>query len=369
MIHFLVPAAQDLGIRDYLDVSGSALREDFRIVHYEDLAGRKEFPRGTYVLSALDQLSAAMSGLLFELQQQLQHDTGVRFLNHAKKTLQRFDLLTELHRKKMNGFRVARAAAANHNSLTFPVFLRNDRLHEGALSPLLRSEREIQHAIGRALIQGHKLRDLLVVEFCDTADERGYYRKYAAFIVGKQIIPRSLNYGRDWMLKHSQTEFTLPMVHEELEYVSQNPHRQQLLNIFELAQVEYGRIDYAIKDGRVQTWEINLNPTIGRGLRPRSMNIAPEPDAVRDQVRHCFYQAFERAWKEVQLSAGDQPPIEVKLPSGIVKAAAANGIRENRLLGVIRSVVRPVKTFVEPLSPPFLGALARLARVFQRERL
>src|SRR6185295_10847458 len=168
MIYFLVPAAQDLGIKDYLDVGGAAVREDFRIVHYEDLVQRNEFPRGTYVLSALDQLTTAMSELVFELQQQLKNHDGVRFLNNPKQTLQRFELLRELHRQGLNEFRAARAAE-NHNNLRFPVFLRNERLHEGALSPLLRSEREIEHAIGRALIQGHKLSDLLVVEFCDTA--------------------------------------------------------------------------------------------------------------------------------------------------------------------------------------------------------
>jgi hypothetical protein len=367
MIHFLVPAAQDLGIKDYLDVSGAALREDFRIVHYEDLLRRKEFARGTYVLSALDQLSPASSELLFELHQQLKDNEGFRFLNNPKTTLQRFELLTELHRQELNVFRAARAGA-NHHHLRFPVFLRNQRLHEGALSPLLRSEREIQHAIGRALVQGHRLADLLVVEFCDTANEEGYYRKYAAFIVGRKVIPRSLNYGRDWMLKHSQTEFTLPMVHEELEYVSQNPHQQQLLKIFELAQVEYGRIDYAIKDGRVQTWEINLNPTIGRGLRPRSKNIAPELDAIRDRVRHCFYQGFESAWREVQLPTDDQPAIEVKIPSRIIKAATANGVCQNRPLLAIRSVLRPVKPFIEPLSSPFLSVLGRVVCLFQRKR-
>jgi len=81
------------------------------------------------------------------------------------------------------------------------------------------------------------------------------------------------------------------VVVEELEYVTTNPHQKQLSEIFELAQVEYGRIDYAMKDGRVQTWEINLNPTIGRGLRPRSRNIPAELDAIRDEVRSEFIAA------------------------------------------------------------------------------
>ena len=366
MIHFIVPASQNGGIRDYLDVAGAALRNDFRILHAEDLVHQKQFARGTYVLSALDKFSPANADLLSEIHQQLNDAPGIRFLNHPAKTLQRFELLTELHRRGLNEFRAVRAAA-DRNGLRFPVFLRNERLHDGALSPLLNSEREIRQSIGRALVQGHKLGDLLIVEFCDTANEEGYYRKYAAFVVGKKIIPRSLNYGREWMLKHSQTEFTLPMVQEELEYVLQNSHQQQLLKIFELAQIEYGRIDYSIKDGRVQTWEINLNPTIGRGLRPPSRKLAPELDAIRDHVRACFYQGFESGWKEVMLPTEGQPAIEVKIHPRILKAAGANDVDDSRLLSAIRTVLRPAKPLIEPLSPPFLRLLSSFARRAQRK--
>lgn len=367
MIHFLVPAAEDIFIKDYLAVFGGALRDDFRVVHYEVLARQKEFVAGTYVLSTLDQLSATTVDLLCRIHKQLEHVKGFRFLNHPTKTLQRFDLLTELNRRGLNEFRASRAVT-NHKNLRFPVFLRHERLHEGALSPLLNSEREIQQAIGRALVQGHKLRDLLVVEFCDTANDAGYYRKYAAFVVGRNVIPRSLNYGKEWMLKHSQTEFTMPMVLEELDFVRQNPHADQLRKIFELAHVEYGRIDYAIKNGSVQTWEINLNPTIGRGLRPRSNNIGPELDAIRDQVRHCFYQGFESAWKDVLLPSDIQPPIEVKIDPRIINAVSANGLHDARLLSGVRTVLRPVKPLIEPMSPPFLRALGWWARLFPRRR-
>ena len=367
MIHFLVPSTQDRGINDYLDVFGAPLSDDFRILHYEDLVNQKEFARGTYVLSALDQLSPATADLLSEIYQQLKDVEGIRFLNNPRKTLQRFELLTELHRQGLNEFSAVRAGG-DRNNLRFPVFVRNERLHEGALSPLLNSEREIRQATGRALVQGHKLKDLLLVEFCDTANESGYYRKYAAFVVGKKIIPRSLNYGKEWMLKHSQTEFTLPMVEEELEFVSQNPHEQQLSKIFELAQIEYGRIDYSIKNGRVQTWEINLNPTIGRGRRPPSKKLPPDVDAVRDHVRRCFFDGFESGWREVMLPTDGQP-IELKIDFRIINAARVNEVHQSRVLNGVRTVLRPAKPLIEPLSSPFLRALGWCARQFQRQRL
>ena len=367
MIHFIVPAAQEFGICDYLDVFGQPLRKDFRILHYENLIQQKEFCSGTYVLAALDQLNPAMTQLLFEIHEQLTQIEGIRFLNNPRNTLRRFDLLNKLNLLGKNDFRAVRANG-DLTGLRLPVFLREESLHDGAITPLLNSQREIQKALGRALIQGHALKNLLIVEFCDTVDETGFYRKYAAFVVGKRVIPRSLNYGRQWMLKHSISEFTLPMVREELEYVSQNPHQRQLLEIFELAQVEYGRIDYAIKDDRVQTWEINLHPTIGRGLRPPSRPLPPELDAVRDEVRRCFFQGFERAWREVDLPTKPEPSIQVTLSTDIIRAAMSSDVPPHRLLNAIKTVLRPAKPLIAPLSSPFLLALGCLARLLRGKR-
>jgi hypothetical protein len=52
------------------------------------------------------------------------------------------------------------------------------------------------------------------------------------------------------------------LVDEELAYVRTNPHQADLREIFAAARIDYGRIDYAIKDGRIQVWEINTNPQI-----------------------------------------------------------------------------------------------------------
>jgi hypothetical protein len=367
MIHFLVPRDQDFAIKDYLDLFGQPLRKDMRILYYEEAIQQREFFSGTYVLSALDQLNPSMAQLLFEIHKQLNQIDGIRFLNNPRNTLQRFELLNKLNRLGKNDFRAFRANA-DLTGLRFPVFLREESSHHGAISPLLNSERDIRAALGRALIQGHDIKNLLIVEFCDTVDEKGYYRKYAAFIVGKRVIARSLNYGREWMLKHSITEFTMPMVREELEYVSRNPHQQQLLEIFDLAQVEYGRIDYAIKDHKVQTWEINLYPTIGRGPRLRSTPLSPELDAVRDETKRCFYERFERAWREVNLPTKPEQSTRVILKADVVREAMKPNGPRSRLLNAIKAVLRPAKPFILPLSPPFLFILGSVARLRRQKR-
>jgi hypothetical protein len=237
------------------------------------------------------------------------------------------------------------------------VFVRDSHTHDGALSPLLHSEAEVEGAIGRALVQGRSAKRLMVVEFCDTADANGYYRKYSAFVVGRHIMPRYLSLSREWMLKFGGSEFTARMAEEELEYVLTNPHEAELRSVFEIAGVDYGRIDYAMKDGAMQVWEINLNPTIGRGLRGSSGRVPPDVAAIRDRGKEDFYRRFLDAWREVDVGEA-APAIEPAIDSRLVRDALATAAGDDRWLSTLRGVLRPAKSLIAPvvnLALPVIG--------------
>lgn len=339
MIHFLAPADERL-FHSYLEVRGASIADRFEIVAYEKLPTR--FRGGTYVFSALEQLSPAMERLVELLHAQLAACEGVRILNRPGRTLRRYELLTALSREGRNPHRAVRASE-DFSALRYPVFIRGERTHDGALSPLLNNAHEVEAWIGRLVVIGRPLDELLVIEFCDTADANGVYRKYAAFIIGDQILPRSLDYGHDWMLKRSGTEYTRETLAEEREFVETNPHEQQLREIFAIAGVDYGRIDYAIKDGRVVTWEINLHPTIGRG---RDGSKYRAPDSVREihaQTKDYVHERLREAWVNIDLT--DDRELPVKLDSALIRAAVAapSPGRRSPLVAAVRRMLRPVK--------------------------
>lgn len=294
MIYFVVPRDQEFCIKNYAERWGRDLAGFLSILHYEDLPGRSSVPSGTYIFSSLDQLTARGTRLVLELQAQLRASPAAcRVLNDPRKALLRLELLEELHRQGLNRHR-ATGAAGDLGGLRFPVFLREAFRHTGAISPVLRIGVELERAMGRALLQGHRLPELLVVEFCETVDAAGWYRKYAAYCVNSEIIPRSLARGRRWMLKHEEAEFSEALFLEERDYVLANPHERELRRIFGLAGIEYGRIDYAVKDNAIETWEINLNPTVGPGHRsvvPES--LMPLRQAARDQFSRRFQAALK----------------------------------------------------------------------------
>jgi hypothetical protein len=110
---------------------------------------------------------------------------------------------------------------------------------------------------------------LLVVEFCDTKDEHGIYRKYSAYKIRDRVVPRYVECSRDWMVKWDWRIFDRVRADEEIRYLETNPHDAWIREIFEVAGIDYGRVDYGVLDGIPQVWEINTNPTIGRGPGPK----------------------------------------------------------------------------------------------------
>jgi hypothetical protein len=361
VIHFVTTPGEVFTMQDYLSVRGAALTARVRIVEYERLAEWTQLERGTYVLSALDQLSPAMLRLVDALVAQLEGSDGARFLNHPSRTLRRFTLLQTFARLGRNDFRAERVTG-NHEALRFPVFLRSERDHGGPVSPLLHSSAEVDTAIVRALARGFRLDELLVIEFCDTADQSGLVRKYGAFIVGDRVIPKNLAVSRDWMVKRQGTEDGPEFIEENVAYVVSNPHREALVEIFQLAGIGYGRIDYAVKNDRIQTWEINLTPTIGQGIGRSSGHLPEDLQRRRSVARDHFYGAFQAAWEHVD-SIPDGPPIPIALDDQLRRDALAR-TDQRGLIGRVRATLGPFDRIVKPLgvrAMPLLAALAKRA--------
>ena len=170
-----------------------------------------------------------------------------------------------------------------------------------AQSKLLDSQAELDELIARIdRLRGGR-RGRIITEFCDGSDAAGVHRKYSAFVIGPQILPRHLFFSRNWCVKCWEL-LDEPLLAEERRYMAENPHEQQLRTIFELAGVQFGRIDYGVVDGRIQVWEINTNPMLvvnwGGG--------GPCRDALHAQFRDRFIEAM-RAIDDTRGAAIDGP--------------------------------------------------------------
>lgn len=367
MISFAVPSGQSFTIDDYLALWGRGVAGRMKVLPYNELFRRDRLSAGTYVFSALDQLPRPSLELVGQIWDELEKTERVRLLNHPRRALRRYDLLRTLYEKGRNRFRVARAGE-RPTPCSFPVFLREENGHTGSLSDLIESQAELDGALGRALLDGHRLSDLLVVEYYDTSDAKGMFRKYSAFVVGKEVIARSLTFSRNWVAKAATSDIDAGMVLEEREYVIQNPHQAKLKEIFDIAHIDYGRIDYSVVGEDLQTWEINLNPTIGRGLRPSSGRIPECLRPLREPAKEHFYQKFQAAFEGVDCPSDSGQPIVITActeAKGRLRAEA----RRRRRVKLARALLDSIKWLLKPLKPVLQPAVGTVSPFLARLRL
>lgn len=267
MIFYLVTAAGDHTVSASLPHCGAELRARLQVMTYERLFRSARIPAGSYVFSDIERLTphqAERAALAWRAL--AESGLPVRLFNHPTRSMRRYELLRSLCERGINDFDVYRLVEMR-SPRRWPVFLRRENGHEGALSPLLDGPDALARAIEAALAAGNRRGELLVVEFCDTRRPDGAFRKYGAYVAGDAIVPTHIYVAAAWMQKPDnnwQVAGTAvdaaAAIEEEVRFLAENPHADQLRAIARLARIEYGRFDYGLKDGRVQVWELNTNP-------------------------------------------------------------------------------------------------------------
>jgi hypothetical protein len=378
VISFVVGAQGSFSIRIYLAEEGSALGKRMQVVQYEELARLRQLPLGTWVFAEVDRLDAPERDLVTLVCERLRAaDADVRLMNHPGQVRLRHELLRSAHDAGLNQFRAwpathvrfgTRANAVSGDTdavpataFRYPVFVRMANGHTGSLTPLLDSPGGLEGALACLIAAGNRSSELLVVEFCDTKDERGLYRKYSAYKVGDRILPRYLECSRDWMVKWDWRIFDRERAAEETRYLETNPHEAWIREIFRLARIDYGRIDYGVLSGVPQVWEINTNPTIGRGPGPKVPQRA-EIEAykiMQAPAFGAFYRDFEAAWEAVDSAVDGADTVEFHAPPALLRAidsAARKRRSVDRVSAAINVVAR--QPWVRPMTRTLKRALA-----------
>ncbi len=187
----------------------------------------------------------------------------VRLLNHPIRTLRRPELLRSLFDRGINSFN-AYPAQRPPAAMRFPVFVRSAHEHTGSLTELIHDRETLDTEIARLEAAGKPRHECLIVEFCDTVDTAGVYRKYDAYIADGRIIPTDMYFSSHWSVKWPSNKVFVgkapevpTMTREELAHVSGMAHNEQLLKAIASTQ-----IDYSLLGNQVQIWEINTNPDL-----------------------------------------------------------------------------------------------------------
>ncbi|MEX2200077.1 MAG: hypothetical protein WD711_01680 [Dongiaceae bacterium] len=259
MIYYLVTATHHYTMQNFLDGPGKALAGSVRVVTYKEFRTLRSLPFGTFVFSDVDRMSGSQSLELSKRWKQIVA-AGARALNHPVLALRRYDLLRKLHEEGINRFD-AYMMTEHRKPKRFPVFIRSAFDHDGATTDLLKDQSALDAELARLRSEAAWPGDKVIVEYEHYADAQGVFRKYAAFRVADRLIPRQILAATKWVVKKPELQ-TAELAAEEAAYLDANPHGALLMQVFDMANIEYGRIDYTVIDGRVQIFEINCNPTV-----------------------------------------------------------------------------------------------------------
>jgi len=263
MITFLTTARHKDTLEPLFDEWLGQAAEGMRLYSYDDMARMVRIPSGVYVFTDIERLKGPLRRFAVSMARRIVLNCGAgSVVNHPEKVMLRYELLSTLHQSRINDFAVY-TPGRGPIRCRYPVFLRVADDHSGSLTDLLYSPVDLRRALKTALDRRIRPSELLVGEYCDTLSEDGFYRKYSAFVIGDAIIPRHVAFGREWMVKLRRTGNRAHHI-EERHYLEHNPHVEELRSIFSHSGISYGRIDYSMKGGRIQVWEINTNPVVVR---------------------------------------------------------------------------------------------------------
>lgn len=229
-----------------------------QVIPYDNFSEHQHILPGIYIFTDIERLNQLERQHALNIANTIKRN-NYPVLNQPDRMLDRLALQQQLVQENINPFRTFKIN--ERDSMTYPVFLRSATDHKGPTSDLLQNEAELQDRV--KFLNRHKVNidDYLVVEFFDTADADKIYRKYSAFYVDGKVIPRHMFFSRFWIVKIEDI-VNAEFQQEEQAYLSSNPHQAEIQEIFKLAHIDYGRVDYSLFNGKLIVWEINTNPMV-----------------------------------------------------------------------------------------------------------
>jgi hypothetical protein len=289
----------------FLERRGRSAARFLKAVSYERLLHARRVPRGHYIFADLERLTPREAELAARVWAALSSSgLGCRLFNHPTRALRRYELLRRLCELGINRAGVYRLTEARWPS-HYPVFIRRENDHAGSRTQLLRDAGELRAAIDELEGSGTSRDDLLVCEFRDTAGKDGVYTKYAAFLVDGRVIPRHVFFHKNWLVKGAGL-VDERWIEIERRHLEENPHEDRLREIFALSRVDYGRIDYSLRDGEIEVWEINTHPTLPK--------FPGAGGAARESINAGFARRLVAALEEIDrqpLAKGRGVPVDL----------------------------------------------------------
>jgi len=280
------------------------------VIDYPRLAMSPAFCASAVVICDVERMTPAFEARVAGVVRDwLETDRPPRVLNAPPKTLRRYELLKKLFKLGVNRTDIHRLDDPyTIEKVAFPCFIREEAGHHlHAESPrLLQSRDELAGEVARLQAAGAPLIGKLAVEFEDTRDDTGMYCKRAYYKVGEALIPAHLFWNTEWFVKFPPKTLMQErpdLVERERAFVETSAQEDEVARLFDLAGVEFGRIDYGVRaDGGIHVFEINTNPNHSR------------PGAIQAVRKDYIQPVQQRIVDAIAALAASGPSVALRWP-------------------------------------------------------
>jgi len=259
-----------------------ALQEDpsapkVTILHYSQALKKRSLPAGTYIFTGVTRLGANRLIAAARLYRHLQ-EAGCLVFNDPARVRTRYNLLRALHRTGINPFNVY-SVEEEERPRRFPIFLRVSHLSHPPLTDLIWDQASLERAVEAAVHSGYPRNSLMIVEYAGEPVRDGVFRKSSVYRLGDHYVPDVWWYSRSWNVKADMDGLADEALYkEELRLIRENRYPKEVERAFELANIDYGRLDFGFVDGRVCIYEINFNPML---YGPRSHPVPERVESLK----------------------------------------------------------------------------------------
>lgn len=262
MIVFVTTAHHGNTVAALVEARYGVALPPIRQMNWDQLWRTDLLPRATYILTDFERLMP-LERMLAAQRYGALRDAGQRVLNDPARVPSRHALLLRLQAAGINPFRSWRAEEAPRPA-RFPVFLRHEGDHGQPIGELLPDQAALDAAIAALATYGIPLDGVLAIEFCSEPMAPGVWRKWGTFRIGEQFsTDHHVTEGR-WCVKYGDIAVvTEASTADEHAVVQANAYAEALAPAFRVADIEWGRADHAVVDGRQVVYEINTNPYLG----------------------------------------------------------------------------------------------------------
>jgi hypothetical protein len=309
MIIFITTRGNGYTLKSFADGTFGVPLPDFRLTHYERLFGARRVPRATYIFGDLERLAPWELKIAADLHRTMT-TAGLRCLNDPARAMSRVELLTALHNAGVNPFSVWRADTAPRPQ-RFPVFIRTESDHAKADSTLYRDQRELEIALRGLKDSGTPLRGILVVEHAAERYNDALWAKWGTWRIGEAMVVEHIAVDDTWLVKigdHAKADDAIAA--DERDAVETNRFADAVRQAFNVGEIDFGRADHAVIDGRTVVYEINTNPSVP-GFPPkekmsfRRQSLLKARSAMADALRAIDTE--ESGWVGTPASTARRP--------------------------------------------------------------